>query len=421
LSSDACAGGVCHDGAKVAGFGRAVDRGRRASVEDVRSVAILIACTANTAWADANGAWSFEVGAAADAAHASSDETTGELGGDVGLDYQLRGSECKTLELTQDAYWYRRGADSGASFDGGAAVCIDQVDRPDGQPGELVQFPRVIGGYDLRSAARPRFDAPATLHADEYSLYTVYFGFGVFERRDARRRLSGGRITTRADVTLQGVDATVTEPTQNLLSIDFAGFTAERERDTAHPLVIDIARAAFRYEGNHRTSLLAATPLSFAGWRRGSVRLAGDAGYTYAHALARRLHVLTGGAGIETDAGPLTLGLRYRRDVLPAVDPVVIVDDRVVAEAGGALLGGTLTVGGFAATSLAVSVRSADLDRRDVTGGGSLAVARPIGTHVLWRAGLEVGRSFYSRFDREMPEVATVARATTRLEVRLGR
>lgn len=387
----------------------------------MRSLAILIACTANTAWADANGAWSFEVGAAADAAHASSDETTGELGGGVGLGYQLRGSECKTLELTQDAYWYRRGDASGASLDGGAAVCIDEVDGPDGSPGKLVQFPRVIGGYDLRSAARPSFDAPATLHADEYSLYTVYFGFGVFERRDAKRRLSGGRITTRADVTLQGVGATVTEPTQNLLSVDFVGFTAERERDSAHPFVIDVARGAFRYEANHHTSLLSATPLSFAGWRRGPVRLAGDAGYTYMHALARRLHIVTGGAGIETDAGPWTLGLRYRRDVLPTVDPVVIVDDRVVAEAGSALLGGTLSVGGFAATSQALSIRDAALDRRDFTGGGSLAVARPIGTYVLWRAGIEVGRSFYPRYDHEMPEVATVARATTRLEVRLGR
>src|SRR5690606_27412513 len=125
--------------------------------------------------------------------------------------------------------------------------------------------------------------------------------------------------------------------------------------------------------------------------------------------------------GVETDAGPFTLGLRYRRDVLPTVDPVVLVDDRVIADAAGALLGGTLSIGGFAATSLAASVRDAALDRRDVTGGGTLAFVRPFGRYVQWRAGIEVGRSFYPRFDREMPEVATVARASTRLEVRIGR
>lgn len=384
------------------------------------AVGALIAVAANTAWAGPDGAWDFEVGAAADATHSSSDETSGELGGGVGLGYQLAGSECKALELTQDAYWYRRGADTGASLDGGADVCIDQIERPDGHPGELAQFPRIVGGYQVRSAARPRFDAPATLRADEYSLYSAYFGFGVFERRDAKRRFTAGRITTRADVTLQGVDATVSEPSQNLLSIDFVGFSAERERDVAHPFVIDIARAAFRYEANHRTSLLALAPLSLTGWRRGPLRFAGEAGYSYVHALARTLHVVTGGAGIETDVAPMTLGMHYRREVLPAVEPIVIVDDRVTAAATGSWLGGTLSVGGFAATSLAVSVRDAALDHRTFTGGGSLAVSHPIGHLVMWQAAVEVGRSFYPRFDDPMPEVATVARATTRLEVRLG-
>ncbi|HEY5921385.1 MAG TPA: hypothetical protein VIV11_06930 [Kofleriaceae bacterium] len=396
----------------------------------MRSVGILLVFAAAPAWADSDGAWDFEVNAAADAAHATSAamtaattaETTGEAGGGVVLGYQLGGSadECRTLALTQDAYWFRRGGDTGVAFAGATEICIDQIENPDGSPGTVVRFPRITGGYDLRTATRPRFDAPATLHADEYSLYGVHFDWGFFERRNAQRRFTAARIDTRADVTLQGVDATVREPTQNLLSIDFSAFSAELARDTEQPTLIEAGRVAFRHEGNFKTSLVTAVPFSFHGWRRGAFRLAADAGYTYGHAEARRLHVVLGGGGVETEVGDLSLALRVRREVLPAVDPVVIVDDRVTAEARYPVGGGALAAAGFAATSLALSVRDRALDRRDFTGGGSLGYRRPFGRYLLWSTVVEVGRSFYPRFDQATPEVATVARATTRLEARLG-
>lgn len=392
-------------------------------------LALCLSIVSSPALADEHGRWDYGLAAGADASRASTAEDNGNLGGEVHLGYQLDGGDCKTLELKQGARYYWYDAQRGAGFSGSTEVCIDQVERPDAgmlaTTADLISFPRIVAGYDLTTAARPRLDAPPAFAVDDYSLYGTYFGFGFYESRDERQRISAARFHVRGDVTLQGTEAELQNPSQGLFTAAFTGFMLERERQTDAPAVIEAARVTFRFEGNQGTSLLDVTPLSIERWRRGDWRLSANAGYTYGHAAGRRMHLLVGGAGVETVARGVTLGLRYQRGVLPAVDPIVIVDDRATAHASYPWLGGTLLASGFVASTLAVSTTEAMLDTRDVTGGASLGFSRRFTPYLVWHATVEVGRSFYARLDpvesSASPEVGTVARASTGFQARFGR
>lgn len=393
-------------------------------------LALGLSIVSSSAFADEHGRWDYGIAAGADASRATTSEDNGNLGGEVHLGYQLDGGDCKTLEMKQGARYYWYDAQRGAGFSGSTEVCIDQIERPDrddsvpATTADLIGFPRVVGGYDLTTAARPRLDAPPAFAVDDYSLYGAYFGFGFYESRDDRQRISAARFHFRGDVTLQGVEAELKHPSRGLFTAAFSGFMLERERHTDAPAIVEAARAMFRFEGNQGTALLDVTPLSIERWRRGDWRVSANAGYTYGHATGRRMHVLVGGAGVETVALGMTLGVRYQRNVLPAVDPIVIVDDRVTADARYPWLGGAVLASGFAATTLAVSTKDPMLDARDLTGGASLGFSRNFTPYLVWHATLEVGRSFYARLDPvdgASPEVGTVARASTGFQARFGR
>ena len=137
---------------------------------------------------------------------------------------------------------------------------------------------------------------------------------------------------------------------------------------------------------------------------------------SYLIVIPRSFHSSDERAGFATS-------VRYERAVLPTVDEVVIVDDRATIEASRSVLGGSLAVSGFAATSLTIpTIKTLERrDRRDASGGGAVEFTRSFARYLFWHATIEVARSFDARFDRVTTEPETVVRATTGLVARFGK